>query len=341
VAYITISKENYFYNLEQISKRVASVEQIAVVLKDNAYGHGIDIIAPLAKEFGISRAVVRSVEEAKRIEKLFPYILILAPERVEKRENFFYTINQINDIYKYQKGVNIELKVDSGMHRLGVSPLELYFALNLIKSKGLRLRGFFTHLREADELSSTTYTQLELFNKLKKDIVESCFNEIHTHSRNSAGVFRSGSVIKDEIVRVGIASYGYVRGDKALKFPKLKPVLSLFGEKVGTLARAGKSFRVGYGGISKIGNERNISIYDIGYGDGFKRVPDEVIESGLFQTPDGFKLFGKVSMDSIAINSAKRELKIFNDVSNLAKLLKTIEYEVVVSLSSRIRREVI
>ena len=44
------------------------------------------------------------------------------------------------------------------MHRLGISQLEIYFALNLIKSRSLRLRGFFTHFREADELSSTFYS---------------------------------------------------------------------------------------------------------------------------------------------------------------------------------------
>jgi len=341
VSYITISKDNYFYNLQKIRDKVEDIEQIAVVLKDNAYGHGLNIIANLAKEFGIQRAVVRSVSEAEEIKKLFNYILILAPKEIVKRDNFFYTINSIEDIYRYPKGVNLELKIDTGMHRLGISPMELYFALNLIKNRGLRLRGFFTHFREADEVSSTLFTQRELFKILKENIIESCFNTLNIHSNNSAGVFRSSKKIRDEMVRVGIASYGYLTGDKALKFPKLKPVLSLWGEKIGEVRYKNSHFRVGYGGISEIQDNQYLSIYDIGYSDGFRRLPTQVIKNREFLTPDGNYILGKVSMDSIAINSDKESIKIFDSVSNLARIFGTIEYEILVGLSKEIERRVI
>ena len=129
MSYITLSKKNYFYNLEIIKERVSNINQIAVVLKDNAYGHGLVPIAKMAKEFGITRAVVRSTQEAEEIKELFSYILILAPKEIIQQPNFFYTINSIEDIYKYPKTVNLELKVDTGMHRLGISPMELYFAI--------------------------------------------------------------------------------------------------------------------------------------------------------------------------------------------------------------------
>jgi alanine racemase len=341
LSYITISKENYFYNLEKISERVKSVDQIAVVLKDNAYGHGLRIIGELAREFGIKRAVVRKVSEALQIADLFDYILILAPEKVEDRWNFFYTINSINDIYKYHKNINIELKIDTGMHRLGISPLELYFALNLIKNSGLRLRGFFTHFREADEVSSSLFTQKELFKILKDNVLDSCFNDINIHSHNSSALFRSGSKIENEMVRVGIASYGYLPRNSALKFPKLKPVLSLWGEKVGEVKHLKPSFRVGYGGISKVGDHKKVSIYDVGYSDGFRRLPEYILKNELFKSVEGFPLLGKVSMDSIAIASSLERVEIFNSVSDLAELFKTIEYEILVSLNERVKRRVI
>jgi alanine racemase len=341
MAFIKISRDNYIYNLNKILERVESKDQIAVVLKDNAYGHGTDIIAPLAREFGISRAVVRTVKEAKKLEDMFPYILILAPEVIESRPNFFYTINSADDLYKYPKDVNLELKVDTGMHRLGISPFQLYFALNSIKSRNLRLRGFFTHFREADQISSTLYTQRELFQTLKKDVIDSCFNEIHTHSNNSAGVFRAGEKIKDEIVRVGISTYGYMRGDKALHFPELKPVLSLHAKRVGELKQFQPNFRIGYGGVSEVGDAKKVSIYDVGYGDGFRRLSDRDILSGRFKTPNGSRVFGKVSMDSTVFDSDVKSLEIFNDTGDLAEIFGTIDYEILVSLSRDIERKLV
>ena len=338
MSFIQISKDNYFYNLGKVLEKVENIDQIAVVLKDNAYGHGIETIAKLSKEFGINRAVVRKVSEAKLIEKYFDYILILAPEIIEEKSNFFYTINSINDIYKYGKHINVELKIDTGMHRLGISPLDLYFALNLIKNRGMRLRGFFTHFRESDEVSSTLYTQQTLFQSLKENVIDSCFNDLNIHSKNSGAIFRSQKIIKNEMVRVGIASYGYLRGDKALLFPKLKPVLSLWAEKVGELKRTKKSFRIGYGGISKVGDSKKISVYDIGYSDGFHRLSDEQIKNEIFKTANGSKILGKVSMDSIVVNSDLETLEIFNSVSELAKIHNTIEYEILTSLKNHLPR---
>lgn len=318
------------------------MDQIAVVLKDNAYGHGLLTIAKLAKEFGVKRAVVRKVSEALKISHLFDYILILAPEKIEERKNLFYTINSIDDIYKYGKNINLELKIDTGMHRLGISPLELYFALNLIKNRGMRLRGFFTHFREADEVSSSLYTQRELFKIMKENVLDSCFNDINIHSNNSAGLFRSNEIIKNgEMVRVGIASYGYLTGSQVLKFPELKPVLSLWGEKVGELKHHKRGFRVGYGGISKVGDYKKVSVYDIGYSDGFRRLPNSILKNEIFKTVDGSSILGKVSMDSISISSNLEKIEIFNSVSELAKIFGTIEYEILVSLSRDIERVII
>jgi len=336
MSFIQISKQNYFYNLEKILEKVENIEQIAVVLKDNAYGHGIENMAKLAKEFGITRAVVRKVFEAKLIEKYFDYILILAPEIIEENSKFFYTINSINDIYKYNKNINVELKIDTGMHRFGISPRDLYFALNLIKNRGMRLRGFFTHFRESDEVSSTLFTQQKLFQSLKENVIDYCFNDLNIHSKNSGAVFRSGNIIKNEMVRVGISSYGYLSGDKALKFPKLKPVLSLWAEKIGELKHIDKSFKIGYNGLSKAENNKKISIYDIGYSDGFRRLPDNIIQNNIFKTVNGSQILGKVSMDSIIINSDLEKIEIFNSVSKLANIFDTIEYEILTSLNNKL-----
>ena len=71
MAFIKINKQNFFHNLNQIALKTGSKEKIAIVLKDNAYGHGLECMAALASEFGIQHAVVRSRAEAKKIETFF------------------------------------------------------------------------------------------------------------------------------------------------------------------------------------------------------------------------------------------------------------------------------
>ena len=77
MAKILLNKKNLFHNLEIISQQAKGKDKVAIVLKDNAYGHGLLEIAKLANEFGIKKAVVRTLDEALKIEAFFDDILIL------------------------------------------------------------------------------------------------------------------------------------------------------------------------------------------------------------------------------------------------------------------------
>ena len=63
MAFIKINKQNFYHNLNQIALKTGSVDKIAIVLKDNAYGHGLELMGRLASEFGIKHAVVRKTVE--------------------------------------------------------------------------------------------------------------------------------------------------------------------------------------------------------------------------------------------------------------------------------------
>ena len=69
MATIILNKNNFFHNLDIISKQTQSKEKIALVLKDNAYGHGILEISAMAKEYGVTKAVVQTNDEAQKIEQ--------------------------------------------------------------------------------------------------------------------------------------------------------------------------------------------------------------------------------------------------------------------------------
>ena len=334
MAFIKINKQNFYHNLNQIALKTGSVEKIAIVLKDNAYGHGLVLMAKLASEFGIQHAVVRKTVEADQIKTLFKTILVLG-DRIIDDEVYSFTINTLDDIKEAQKGAKVELKVDTGMHRNGIALDELDLALNLIKAQGLDLVGVMTHYRSADELSSELFWQRKQFETVKHKVREAGFTGVRFHSHNSAAILRSKKFDED-LVRVGIGAYGYT--ELAVPFDKvaLNPVMSLHAKKVSTRAlKAGE--HIGYGGDFTAPEAMTVSTYDLGYGDGWCRGDS----TQPYMTSEGLAVLGRVSMDFIALESDKEEVCVMNDAQAAAKQFATISYEVTTALSSDIPKCVI
>ncbi|MCO4846060.1 MAG: alanine racemase, partial [Sulfurovum sp.] len=115
MAFIKINKQNFYHNFNQIALKTGSVDKIAIVLKDNAYGHGLELMGKLASEFGVKHAVVRKTTEAELIKPLFETILVLG-DSIIKDDVYSFAINTLEDIKQAEKGAKVELKVDTGMH---------------------------------------------------------------------------------------------------------------------------------------------------------------------------------------------------------------------------------
>ena len=339
MAYIILNKNNFFNNLDIIAKRTKSVDKIALVLKDNAYGHGLVEMAAMAREYGIKKAVVRTTDEAQKVEEYFEYILVLGeiPASVSKKVR--YTINDIKSIEKFPKGTKVELKVDTGMHRNGIDVCEMEEAFLRIQEAGLVLEGLFTHHRSADELTSEWFWQKENFQKAKAEAQELAqkfgFRALRFHSSNSASLFRHGDFDED-MARVGIAAYGCLELPAAFGAENFKPVLSLYAKKL-SQRTLHESSRVGYGGDGMLAQESIVSNYDFGYGDGFLRI---CAQNG-YKTPQNIELIGRISMDNSSFLSTQEELLIFDDARVAASYAKTISYEVLTSLKAHLKREVI
>jgi len=327
---IQLSKSNFFYNLDSIVKQSGSVEKVALVLKDNAYGHGLCEIAKMAQEYGISRAVVRSFDEAKEIEKYFEYILVLADIPDTPSSKIRYTINDIKNISKFPKGTLVELKVNTAMNRNGISMSEIEESINAIKNQGLVLEALFTHHSCADEVDGNYELQKENFEKIKKNAPKG----IRFHSCNSAALFREEN-FREDMARVGIAAYGCLELPQELGYVSQKPVLSLISKKLSSrLVQKGES--VGYGATFIAKEEVVVSNYDFGYGDGFLRSC-----SNSYKTSQDVAIAGRISMDNSSFLSDLDSLEIFNDARVIAKSAGTISYEVLTSLKSYIKREII
>jgi len=339
MAYITLNKNNFFNNLDIIAKQTKAKDKIALVLKDNAYGHGILEVAQMASEYGLSKCVVQTCEEARKVEQFFEYILVLADFPQEVCTNARYTINELDAIAKFPAGTKVELKVDTGMHRNGISPDELYTAFARIKEHSLLLEGIFTHHRSADELTSEWYWQKENFKKVKNHanllVEEFGFSKLRFHSSNSAALFRETSFDED-IARVGIVAYGCMDLPKPLAVEGFKSVLSVWAKRLSS-RKLTIGQKVGYGATFRADEESRVSTYDFGYGDGFFRI----IAQNNYVTPKGVKIAGRISMDNSSFLSDEDELLIFDDARMVAQYANTISYEVLTSLKKQIPRKIV
>ncbi len=325
MAYITISKSNFFHNLKFLSYKLGSKEKLAVVLKDNAYGHGLTLMAKLSNEFGIKKAVVKNEEEAQQIEKFFETIIVLNPNFTSKKYSLVLNSKEkLKDIKKSQK---IHIKIDTGMHRNGIVIDEIETVIKEIIKKKAKIEGILTHFRSADELSSELFWQEKQWEEIKKKIKKICsILNIPIplfHSANSATTLRK-SFYKDDFSRCGISIYGYHEMPTVYGKFDLKPVLKLYAQKIST-RKLKKGSRVGYGGVGVLKKDSFVSTYDIGYSDGFLR--------NIYPN-----LLGKVSMDSISLLGDKEKVCIIDDAKEIAKLNNTISYDILVKLNKNIER---
>lgn len=340
MAKILLNKSNYFHNLKIISEQAGGIEKVSVVLKDNAYGHGLLEISSLASEFGIKNAVVRNIGEAEQIESFFEQILILADTPTHTCSHTFHiVINSLEQIDKIPENTNVHLKIDTGMHRNGIDPNEVEVAILGISKANLKLKGVMTHHKSADELSCDFFWQRSVFKQVKinvKKICEQLSLAIPSfHQANSSALFRFKE-FEDDLCRVGIAQFGYIENHKVFQNPELRPVMSLWVDRISTRILK-KNQKVGYGGKFTANEDMEVSTYDIGYGDGFLRLDG----SKNYFTKKGYNILGRVSMDNISINSTDNEVCIFDDVRQLAQIHGTISYEITTTLSPNIKKEIL
>ena len=295
-------------------------------------------MASLCKEYGIKKAVVRHEAEAKAVEEFFDYILVLTGVADIMPVNAVYAVNSLDVISKFPSGAKVEIKVDSGMHRNGIGADEIEEAFKMCAWHGLHVKGVFTHHRSADELSCEWYIQEDNFKKIKEIALHAAKSygqaKPSFHSQNSAALFRARECMHD-MVRVGIAAYGCLENNDALFTHHLEPVLSLYASRVATRVLQ-KGQKVGYGGMFEADKQIKISTYDVGYADGLLR-----LASNRYTTVDGYKILGKISMDSVSINSDEESICIFNNALEYAKSCDTISYEILVGMGAYIKRIII
>ena len=194
-----------------------------------------------------------------------------------------YNLTQTLIDYEYanalnKQGVNIKahIKIDTGMHRLGVSYSDFNAVKNIFTLKNIKINGIYTHLCCSDSLhpDDITFTrdQINKFYHLIDILKNNGITIPRLHIQSSFGLMNYPS-LKCDYVRVGIALYGVLsspNNDNILKL-NLRPVLSL-KSKVVLIRTIQKGDSVGYGRNFTAPQDSKIAIVPIGYADGFPRI---------------------------------------------------------------------
>lgn len=340
MAYILLDFDAYRHNLEYLIEKVGDVSKLMAVLKDNAYGHGLKEMSPLAAAVGIKRAVVKNIYEAGIAAPFFEKVLILVepnPNECVVHDKLIYSACELRALECMPSNTCIHLKIDTGMSRNGIQVEELECAFETINKRNLNLEGVFTHFYGADSPSSGLFVQKNRYELIKARSLELASQysmpKPFFHSYNSAALLRHKGEFTEDFARVGIASYGYTGIDKNIGSYPLKPVLSLWAQRVSTRVIQQGDI-VGYGGIFEAKKKMVISSYDLGYGDGLFRSNG----TKTLCVQNGKPFLGSTSMDIFSIEGDEEEVCVFDDVNRMAESFGTINYEIVTKLSPSLKR---
>lgn len=355
MAYIRLDSKAFFHNLtaitNELSKACPTTPNLALVLKDNAYGHGLEQIAHLAKQAGIESVFVKNYAEALSIAQLFGTITALygeippnAPSNIWTSISSLQALESCITAHKNAHQTrNIELKVNIGMNRNGIASDELDCALSLLeKARHITLAGVFGHNGYGDNDDEGFFTTIQAFSDVRERVQKWCkarnYPMPRFHSLSTSGALRLGTdSARDlgDLVRIGIGAYGYHTSELPLPI-ELKPIASLWARKISSLALK-KGDRIGYGGVSVVEKDGVFSTYDVGYGDGLFRIDSRQ----NLTCASGEKILPVMSMDNFSCQSQREEICVFDDVSAWARAFHTIPYVILTHLSPTLKRVVV
>lgn len=349
-----------------IIKQTANTKVCAVV-KANAYGHGVDIVAPLLQQAGADFFAVSNIEEALELRELgiTKPILILGYTPVEYVQQLathdisqcVYSLDYANELsveaVKCNVKIKVHLKLDTGMSRIGFDCrsdeiVGIGDAISAAKLDRFDIEGVFTHFAVSDrnELQEDGFTA-EQYNRFCKAIDALKTNGIdpeYKHCCNSAALCLDSDKHLN-MCRAGIVLYGLTPSSD-LKLPQdFKPVMS-FKSVVSQVKNIRCGDTVSYGRTFKAQKDMTIATISAGYADGYYRLLSN--KASVLINGKRAKIIGRVCMDQFCVDisdirDVKRgdEVVLFGDglpVEELADIVGTINYELVCAVSSRVIR---
>lgn len=346
-----------------VTLRSLSRKEVIPVIKADAYGHGMIPIAKALVSRGSCHTLsVATLEEAIELRKKIPYaisIIVLSgfvPHQLEaylkhRLIPMIHSLNHLKSLLHRKSLPDIHLKIDTGMHRLGLLPEEISEAVKTLGRLEIKLSGLATHFAESESITSHFIDeQIKLFEEVRTQL----FEQRLLHTDCKIHVANSGAILRDKLsssvaVRPGLALYGISPNPRLSKGDSLIPILE-WKARVLCLKTIKKDDTVGYGRTYKAKKKEKIAVVAIGYADGYPRVlsnKGSVLVGGKLES-----VVGRVSMDLTTVdatgNTNIREGSLVtligkdskNEITawDLANASGTIPYEILCGISPRVPR---
>lgn len=297
-----INFDNLRHNFEVLQELAPG--KLVLVVKANAYGHGLKQVV---KALGnVDCFAVATIDEALLIRQFRPNVRILLLEGFLDKEELKmalqlnldcvihqqHQLNMLNEISSNER-LNIWLKYDSGMNRLGFNQKEYSQAIkSLEKNSKVNELILMSHLASANQ-KNNPFNQEQKQKFLK-------FSHNKQLSLSNSSALLNGWAIDNEWCRVGLTLFGVspIEGKLASDY-HLKPVMTLKTNII-AIKQVNAGETIGYGQTYCTKNKMQIAIIGIGYGDGY---PWSLTENAfVLLNQQQTKIVGRVSMDMMAID---------------------------------------
>ena len=337
-------------NVRVLAALIAPADLCAVV-KADGYGHGDVPVAEAAVEAGAQWLAVALVEEGVRLREAgveAPILLLSEPPLSDApdvaRWGLTPTVYRAEFVEALRAAGTdrVQVKVDTGMHRVGVAPAALPALLESCRAAGITVDAIWTHFAVSEEVDDFTDAQIAAFDEAIDGL-----DAPMTHLANTAGGILYPAARRD-MVRIGIGIYGIHPGPSTRSRVTLKPAMRIVS-RVGYVQRLAAGERPSYGRRRALDEEATVVTVPIGYADGLPRGLSD--QGRVLIGGRRHPLAGTVTMDQIVVDVGDMAVQVGDEVvlighqgdeeitaDEWADRLGTIAYEVVCQIGPRLPR---
>ena len=355
---LEINLDAISHNLNVFRSYLRPDTRIMVMVKAFAYGSGSIEIANLLQFHRVDYLGVAYTDEAISLRKngISLPIMIMNPSidsidkvfefRLEPEVYNFRILQEFARVSRVRnQSLNVHIKLDTGMHRLGFSEENLEVLIDTLRQNPLlKIKSIFSHLAAADEPGHDPFTKnqgekyLAMADRIERELKIKSIR----HLANSAAILRFDDLQLD-MVRLGIGLYGF--DNTGTLTDSLWPVGTL-RTNISQIIDIKKGETIGYGRKGMASKDMKIATIAIGYADGFNRAFSNGKAAVMLKGRKA-SVVGNVCMDMTMIDitgidaEEGEEVIVFgpeNDIAELANSIGTIPYEILTNVSQRVKR---
>jgi alanine racemase len=347
------------HNLNFYKSKLKPTTKMMVMVKAFSYGNGGFEIAKLLEHHNVDYLGVAFADEGIALKNsgIKMPIMVLNPETTSfsaiiqhQLEPEIYSLKGLNSFLQLakQKKLNafpIHIKLDTGMHRLGFEEENIADLISVLKdNKYVKVKSILSHMATSDALEHRDFalSQIDLFEKLSSKIISELQINPIRHILNTSGISNFPQAQYD-MVRLGIGLYGVSNDANEQRFLENVGTLKSIISQIRTIEK-GES--VGYGRRFIAQKTSKIATIPIGYADGISRHWGNGLGFVMINNQKA-TIIGSICMDMLMVDITELkcqegdEVVLFGTnptVSYIAEKLETIPYEILTSISQRVKR---